>query len=49
MFCPITPSAGCVPVLINDHVEPIFHGILDWDTFSVRVPQVGWLLNRWAR
>ncbi len=26
-------------MLINDGVEPILHGLVDWDSFSLRVPQ----------
>ncbi len=31
--------AGCVPVIINDDVEPVLHGVVDWEQFSIRVPQ----------
>ncbi len=31
--------SGCIPVYIQDEVEPIFHGLLDWSQFSVRVAQ----------
>ncbi len=30
---------GCIPVIINDNVEPVLHGVVDWSKFSVRVPQ----------
>ncbi len=26
-------------MLINDGVEPVLHGLVDWDSFSLRVPQ----------
>ena len=29
--------AGCVPVIIADHYHPPLQGLLDWDTFSIRV------------
>lgn len=32
---------GCVPVVIMDHVDPVFASALDWDNFSVRVQEVG--------
>lgn len=32
---------GCVPVIINNGVEPIFSTLLDWRKFSIRVPEVG--------
>ena len=31
---------GCLPVVIMDDVDPVFASILDWDSFSVRVPEV---------
>jgi hypothetical protein len=37
MLCSL--HTGCLPVLINDFVEPVFHGLVDWEAFSVRVPQ----------
>jgi hypothetical protein len=30
---------GCIPVVIQDGVEMIFHGFLDWDSFGVRIAQ----------
>ena len=31
---------GCLPVVVMDDVDPVFASILDWDSFSVRVPEV---------
>lgn len=28
---------GCVPVLVSDDIEPPFHTVFAWDTFSIRV------------
>ncbi len=30
---------GCVPVVIQDNVHMIFESILDWEAFSIRVPE----------
>jgi hypothetical protein len=30
---------GCVPVVIQDEVHADFESILDWDSFSLRVPE----------
>ncbi|MEW5318578.1 MAG: hypothetical protein WDW38_009791 [Sanguina aurantia] len=30
---------GCVPVLVMDYVQPIWDGVLDWDSFSVRIAE----------
>ena len=30
---------GCLPVVIMDDVDPIFAFILDWESFSVRIPR----------
>ena len=32
---------GCLPVVIMDDVDPVFASVLEWDSFSVRVPEVG--------
>lgn len=32
---------GCVPVLVMDDVQPIWDGVLDWDSFSVRIAVSG--------
>lgn len=32
---------GCVPVLVMDYVQPIWDGVLDWDSFSVRIAVSG--------
>ena len=31
---------GCLPVVIMDDVDPVFSSVLDWDSFSVRIPEV---------
>ncbi len=31
---------GCLPVVIMDDVDPIFAFVLDWESFSVRIPEV---------
>ncbi len=31
---------GCIPVVIMDNVDPIFTNILDWESFSIRIPEV---------
>ena len=31
---------GCLPVVIMDDVDPVFASVLDWESFSVRVPEV---------
>lgn len=31
---------GCIPVHINDNVEPIFGTEFEWEKFSVRIKQV---------
>ncbi len=36
---------GCLPVVIMDDVDPIFASILDWESFSVRIPEVGTSLS----
>ncbi len=30
---------GCIPVVIMDNVHAVFESILDWDSFSLRVPE----------
>lgn len=30
---------GCIPVVIQDEIEMIFHDILDWSQFGVRIAQ----------
>eukprot|EP00884_Botryococcus_braunii_P019032 jgi/Botrbrau1/5812/Bobra.0155s0034.1 len=30
---------GCIPVVIMDHVDPVFNNVLDWDSFALRVQQ----------
>ncbi len=30
---------GCIPVIIMDNVHAVFESILDWDSFSLRVPE----------
>ena len=30
---------GCVPVVVMDGVHAIFESLLDWRTFSIRVPE----------
>lgn len=30
---------GCIPVVIMDEVQAVFESILDWSTFSLRVPE----------
>ncbi len=32
-------QAGCIPVVIQDRVEPPLHGVLDWEQFSVRIAE----------
>ena len=32
-------SAGCIPVIVYDHYVLPFEDILDWESFSVRVPE----------
>ena len=31
---------GCLPVVVMDDVDPVFSSLLDWDSFSVRIPEV---------
>ncbi len=31
---------GCIPVVIMDDVDAVFETILQWQTFSIRVPEV---------
>ncbi len=31
---------GCIPLVIMDGVHAVFEGILDWDSFSIRIKQV---------
>jgi hypothetical protein len=32
-------SAGSIPVIVTDHYVPPFADILDWESFSIRVPE----------
>jgi len=31
---------GCIPVVVMDEVDAVFETILDWELFSIRVPEV---------
>ena len=31
---------GCIPVIIQDNVDPVFATLLDWPSFSLRFPEV---------
>jgi hypothetical protein len=31
---------GCIPVLIMDNVDPVFGNALNWESFSIRIPEV---------
>jgi Exostosin family len=31
---------GCIPMVVMDHVDPVFATILDWSEFSIRVREV---------
>ena len=30
---------GCIPVVIQDNVDPVFATLLDWPSFSLRVAE----------
>ena len=32
-------SAGCIPVIVVDHLVLPFEDLLDWENFSIRVPE----------
>ena len=31
---------GCIPVVIQDDVDPVFATLLDWPSFSLRISEV---------
>jgi len=35
----LAAARGCIPVLVGDHIAPVFDGLLDWSAFSVNVSE----------